>query len=358
MQKRISCLAAIALGVGLLVAPLGAAEEQFFKDRRIRIKYGYPPGGGLDIAVRLIVRHISEFIPGRPKLAIEYMPGAGGRIALKYVYNIAKRDGTEWIAIPATPNIFQILDEDPKFDLTRMIYLWGSSEASFTAVRDFVGVRNPADLAKVDPKLLVIPGRSPPDTGQMALRASLELLGVKGYRTVLGYPGTAPITRALLAGEVSLYDFTLLTGLKGGILHDSIERGEVFLLWQSGLLDPEGRVVRDPRINLPTFLEVHEKLMGKPPAGIAWEAFKPLAPGTRTLTRAILVPPGVPENRARVLRKAFDAVMKSPAFVAETQRVTGIEWDTYSGEDAQKIYRSFLKGVTPEVVAYMKHIMQ
>src|SRR3989338_9300541 len=347
------------LGFIFLTLPLGASAQEFFKGKVIRIVSGYPPGGGVDTEARLVARYIANFIPGTPNVIVENMPGAGGRIALNHVSRVAKRDGLTWIVIPSTPNIFQVLDKDRKFDLTEMIYLRGSSEPGITVIRDITGVKGPADLPKVDPKNLVIPGRSAPDGSQMALRAILDLFGVKsGYKTSLGYAGTAKITAALLQGEATFYEWAMLNVLQGGILYEPIQKGQVLPLWQSGALTSEGKVVRDKRIELPAFPEVYQKVTGKAPSGIAYEAYKALSPGTRGLNRSVVTTPGVPAERVKVLGQAFDAMEKDPKYSAEIKKILGFEAVTFSGEEAQGILRSFTKGVSPEVLAYMRSIFK
>jgi len=226
-------------------------------------------------------------------------------------------------------------------------------------IRDITGVKEIADLPKADPSKLVIPGRSAPDSPQMALRAALEVFGVKsGYKTSLGYAGTANITAALLQGEATFYEWALLNVLQGGILYEPIQQGKVVPLWQSGSLTSEGKVVRDKRIELPTFPEVYQKVTGKAPSGISYEAYKALSPGTRGLNRSVVTTPGVPAARVKLLGQAFDAMEKDPKYGAELKKILGFEAVTFSGEEAQGILRSFTKGVSPEVLAYMRSIFK
>ena len=359
MKHKILFLMALIAAFVFLTAAHESAAQDFFKGEIIRIIAGYPPGGGVDTEARLVSRYIGKHIPGNPNVIVDNMPGAGGRIALSHVGSVAKKDGLTWIVLPSTPNIFQILDKNRKFDLTKMIYLRGSSEPGITVVRDITGVKSPADLAKVDPSNLVIPGRSAPDGSQMALRSALKLLGVeKGYKTSLGYAGTAKITAALLQGEATFYEWALLNVLKGGILFDPIQEGKVIALWQSGVLNAQGKTVRDKRIDLPTFEEVYTKIAGKAPSGIAWEAYKACSPATRTLNRSVVATPGVPAGRVKVLREAFESMEKDPKYKAEIERVTGFEPVTFSGEEAEEILRGFVKSVTPDVLAYMRTIMK
>ncbi len=359
MKHKILLIAAMIIGLVFLAVSHESMAQDYFKDKTIRIIAGYPPGGGVDTEARLVARYLPKYIPGNPNVIVENMPGAGGRIALNHVSRVAARDGLTWIVIPATPNIFQILDKDRKFDLTEMIYLRGSSEPGVTVIRDITGVKGPADLVKVDPTNLVIPGRSAPDAPQMAMRAALDLLGVKtGYKTSLGYAGTAKITAALLQGEATFYEWAMLNVLKGGILFDPIQEGKVIILWQSGVINSKGQLVRDKRIDIPTFKEVYEKIMGKTPSGIAWEAYKACSPASRTMNRSVLTTPGVPPDRVKILADSFAEMEKDPKYDEEIKRIVGFEPVTFPGDEAEGILRDFVKSVTPEVIAYMRSMMK
>ena len=359
MKHKVLLSAVIIVGLVLLVFTPESIGKDFFQDKIIRIIAGYPPGGGVDTEARLVSRYLPKYIPGRPKFIVLNMPGAGGRIALNHASNIAKRDGLTWIVIPTSPNAFQILDKNRKFDLTEMIYLRGSSEPGATVIRDITGVKEPADLLKIDPKLLVMPGRSVPDAPQMALKAALDVLGVKsGYKASFGYAGTARITAALLQGEATFYTFALINVLKGGALSEPIEQGKAIPLWQSGVINSKGEVVRDERLDMPTFKEVYQKLTGKAPSGVAWQAYKAAGPAARTLNRCVLTTPGVPPDRVKIMRNAFDAMRKDPEYQTSIKRITGFEPETFPGELAQKLIKNHVESVTPEVLAYMRSIMK
>src|SRR5690606_40522098 len=55
---------------------------------------GFGPGGGYDVYARLVSEFLSRHIPGNPNVVVENMPGAGGRIAVQYLYAVAPQDGT------------------------------------------------------------------------------------------------------------------------------------------------------------------------------------------------------------------------------------------------------------------------
>jgi tripartite-type tricarboxylate transporter receptor subunit TctC len=69
------------------------ARRSFYKGKVIRIVEAYAAGGGYDTYGRLIGRHLGRHIPGKPTVVVENMTGAGGLIAVNYLYNRAEPDG-------------------------------------------------------------------------------------------------------------------------------------------------------------------------------------------------------------------------------------------------------------------------
>ena len=56
--------------------------EEFYRDRTITLLIGYGPGGGYDQYARLLARHMSQFIPGKPQIQPKNLPGAGSMNAI------------------------------------------------------------------------------------------------------------------------------------------------------------------------------------------------------------------------------------------------------------------------------------
>jgi tripartite-type tricarboxylate transporter receptor subunit TctC len=52
------------------------------------------------------------------------------------------------------------------------------------------------------------------------------------------------------------------------------------------------------------------------------------------ISRPLAAPPDVPNDRVTVLRRAFDATMKDPEFLAEVQK-SGFDIDPMTGEEVQ-----------------------
>src|SRR3954470_21917471 len=86
-------LAGLAVAAGLGQAgPIHAAD--FFEKTDLRIIVGSTVGGGYDTYGRLLARHISNHIPGKPTVIVSNKVGAAGLLVANELYNVYPRDGS------------------------------------------------------------------------------------------------------------------------------------------------------------------------------------------------------------------------------------------------------------------------
>jgi hypothetical protein len=81
-----------------------------------------------------------------------------------------------------------------------------------------------------------------------------------------------------------------------------------------------------------------------------------LAVGRLEFGRPFFLPPNVPAARVEALRRAFDATMKDPAFLAEAQKA-GMDISPAPGELAQGVAAS-IANTPPAVLARAKAILE
>jgi len=96
MRQRIGLTLCCAVAVLAAIAIPAAAQDaaQFYAGRTITFAVGYGSGASYDTGARLIGRHLGKYIPGKPSLVIQNMPGAGSMTAANHLYNAAAKDGT------------------------------------------------------------------------------------------------------------------------------------------------------------------------------------------------------------------------------------------------------------------------
>ena len=84
---------------------------------------GAIPGGGFDAFARLLARHLPRYIPGRPKIIVQNMPGAGSLIAANRIYAKQPGDGLTIVTF-ASGIVVQALMGDPAAKFDPLKYLW------------------------------------------------------------------------------------------------------------------------------------------------------------------------------------------------------------------------------------------
>ena len=159
-----------------------------------------------------------------------------------------------------------------------------------------------------------------------------SLIGTR-FKIVVGYSGCDAIDAAMRRGEVAGRANSIWASIKM-TLHDDIAAGRVNVLIQMGLR-------KEPELPAVPLLS---DLVAGDPSKAAVARFMSLAVST---ARPLAAPAGVPDDRIAILRRAFDATMQDPEFLAEA-RGLHLEIDPMRGEETQSIVTAVL--ATPEPV--------
>jgi tripartite-type tricarboxylate transporter receptor subunit TctC len=321
-MRFISCIRSLAIAAAALAIPsAGHAQSvaDFYKGKSIELLIGYSGGGGYDVYSRLLARHIGRHIPGNPTIVPRNMPGAGSLVLANWLYNVAPKDGT------AIGNIGRGTPFDPmlgiaaaKFDPTK--YLWLGSmnnEVSVCVSWHTSGVTKYEQLLQ---KELVVGGTGPSaDTDQFP-RITNAVLGTK-FRIISGYPGGNDISLAMERGEVG---------------------GRCGWSWSS-VISTRMNWFKEKKIHvlIQLSLEKHDDLPNVPlvvdlAKGDEQRQTLRLIFARQALGRPFLGPPGIPQDRAAALQKAFTDTMKDKAFLAEAQKLK-LEINPLGGRAVQKI---------------------
>ena len=157
------------------------------------------------------------------------------------------------------------------------------------------------------------------------------MLGTK-FKVVYGYQGGAAIDLAMRRGEVEGRGNNTWAGYKA-TMPNEIRDGMLNVLIQTGL-----RKDKDlPQV--PLFLDlVKRDPVREPVAKFMSQAV--------AIARPVAAPPGVPADRVEILRRAFDATMEDPAFLAEADKLHA-EIDPLTGEQVQDIVTQVLNTPKP-----------
>jgi tripartite-type tricarboxylate transporter receptor subunit TctC len=328
-MKFISLGLGLVLGVvSLIVAPRADAttDEGFYARKRVIILVSSTPGGGIDLRGRLLGRHLSKYVPGKPTVIVQNMPGGGHLLMNNYLNNIAKPDGLTIGTTPRGIYWYQLMRiEQARFDLTRVSWIGSTSgEDSTLVARSNLGYTSLEDVRGSGKTLiLAAAGRG---TSNYIYAQILQVALAVPIKVVVGYPGTPEIKAAISRGEVD--------GLAGRSIANLLSLDKEEMETKSWTVLVQSGEKRHPEFsNVPTMLELAPTQEAKSliraataDAGIGWPFY---------------VPSGVPPDRVHILRKAFMDTMKDPAFLQEARKL-GYHIDPISGEQLDEIVKDAL----------------
>src|SRR5262245_50009815 len=332
-----------ALTVALFSALAAASAAQadpvadFYRGKTINLVVGTSAGNDYDFRGRLIARHMGRHIPGEPIIAPQNMPGAGGIKAANYMAAIAPKDGTTVHMIMTNMMATQAMHL-PGVEFDTRQFRWIGNTTSTPNVMNSWHTSGITKIDQVKTKELIV--GAPKGTAGVIYGTALNKLAGMKFKIVTGYPGGNEVNIAMERGEVLGRGSNSWASWKS-TKPDWLTEKKIIILAQVGL-------TRDPELkDVPLLLELvtderDRKLMTFISAETA-------------ISRALVTTPGVPAERVAALRRAFDATMKDPQFLAEAEK-SKMDIQPMTGEDAQVIADS-IANTPAEVVNYAKDVL-
>jgi tripartite-type tricarboxylate transporter receptor subunit TctC len=327
--------------IGMICTPGSPfAASPFYEGKTVRIVVGTTAGGGMDTYSRAIARHMSKHIPGHPNLIVENMPGAGGLIAVKHLYHVAKPDGLTIGNFNSAQVMAQILGrEGVEFDAQKFEWVG-------VPVKDHVvcALTKKSGIGNVEQWIaskaaIKIGGMSPGNTTSDVPRILKAALGLP-IQVVEGYKGTAEIRLAAEGGEIAggcwQWESIKVTWSKG------LTSGDVLILLQ---------MTEKP---LPELLKV-PLAIGLAKTEEARQLIKAGITDPAGITRLYGLPPSTPKERVQLLRKAFQETLKDPEFLGEAQK-SKLDVNPLNGGEVEEVIRG-LFGLKSGTVAKLKEVL-
>jgi tripartite-type tricarboxylate transporter receptor subunit TctC len=305
-----------AICLVLAASARASAQEDaatFFKGKTLRLMVGIGVGSGYDINARLLARHMAGHIPGQPTIIVQNQPGAGSLTMTNALYHAGPFDGTvmgaSFNGMPTTP---LLQPAGARFDPMKLNWI-GSTNRETQAM--YVWQTAPARSLEDARTAEVIMGAQAPGSTQFDYPVlANQMFGFK-FKVVTGYESTPKIHLAMESGEVhgTIANWSTLKAINASWISEK----KIRILAQWAL-------TKNPELNeIPMFLE-----MAKTDPERA--ALK-LMLARLEYGRPFFLPPNVPAGRVQAMRRAFDATMKDPGYLAEADKLK-IDIEPLSGE--------------------------
>jgi tripartite-type tricarboxylate transporter receptor subunit TctC len=309
-----------ALLLILLAATLaGPAHGQATIDKPVTIYVAGTAGGGIDLYARLLARHLGRHIAGQPNVTVQVMPGAGGIRAAAYLATQAPRDGTAITTFAGGPVLEPLIGgRNPGYSMND--FTWIGAITKDVALCLAWGASPFKTIDDVRQREMVVAGTgagSETDTWPIILN---DVLGTR-FKVVTGYLGSQETIMAVERGEAHGRCVFSLSALKTA-KPDWLRDGKINLLLQIALR----KSAELPDVPLLSDLLTNDDD----------RAMIALLAGPTGMARSFAAPPGLPVDKAALLRRAFDATMKDDAFLAEAGKMQADVAPT-TGEEVQQI---------------------
>ena len=337
-MTRRAALAGMAITMGASLAKAQTPAE-FYKGRQIQLMVYSGAGSTYDTYARLLARHIIRHIPGGPTIVVQNMIGAGGLKLVDYLNRIAPKDGTVFGTVSRGNPFDPIMGKkDLEFDPLKLTWIGSMNREVAVALSWATSrVKTFEDARKME---LLVPGTGAGADSEIIPRAYNQLAGTR-FKIVSGYRDTSEAALQLETGElegIAYWSWSSIISLKPNWVREK----KINILFHTGATEaPELPGV--PRIRELVKDETDRKALE-------------LLLAREVMGRPFVAPPGIPADRAKALRDAFDATMTDPEFLKDAAR-GNVEVSLVTAEEVDRLLRD-AAALPPEVIARARQTLE
>ena len=337
--KALKALGLLFCASAFAAAPVSSAD--YYTGKKLDFVIGSDAGGGYDIYARNIGKHLGRFLPGNPTVVTRNMPGAGSGTAAASLYRLSPKDGTVIGALFPGVIVGPLLEDRAQnlFDPNKFEYLATADSGIRVCI---TGPKSTVKTFEDAQKQKTVIGASAAGGSTRDYAAFHKNAAGAQFTIVSGYKGTADILLAMERGEVDGLcglDWTSLKSQRPTWL----EQKTVNILVQDGMeteheldvlgVPPIWKFIANEADKAPVELIVSQQVFGRP----------------------YVAPPGVPAEQVKMLRDAFEAVMKDEAFLADAKQGR-LDISPLRGEKVQEVVAK-LYAAPKEVVQRAKQLI-
>jgi tripartite-type tricarboxylate transporter receptor subunit TctC len=338
-MKRLLTVAVTAAAVVFSGAP--AQADVSFEGKTITVVVPFKEGGGTDTYARAIVPWFAGNLPGKPKIVVLNKPG-GGSVRGANAFQSAKPDGLTLMCSSTSTLINSVFGgKKVKYKVTSwkpvMLNAQGSVYYAVTAQTGVTGKDIGKDIQALQKsKDNLIMAMKNATSAELRLALIADMLGFFP-KVVMGLPASK-WRKATLRGELNLGYANASTWFKK--MGTWVDKGVIAPYMTVGILAPDGTVVRDPVFpNMPSFVEAYKAAHGKMPSGPSFDAYKALLAMGTNASKALVLPPGTPQNIVDTYIKTAKRAFKDPEFSKVLSKKLG-DYEASFGDDAANLLKT------------------
>jgi tripartite-type tricarboxylate transporter receptor subunit TctC len=337
-----ACSAVALAAVMIAVLPPSAAAADYYAGKTINLIAGTDVGGGFSIYARTIGKYLPRYIAGNPTVVVKNMPGAGGATASAWLYRIAPKDGTAIASVSPNAILGKLLDESQiQYDPTKFQYLAGAERGTRLCMTFQHSKVKTFDDARAQKAVI---GATSAGSPTREYAAMYKHAAAARFEIVSGYKGPADLFIAMERGEIDG-----VCGLDWSALKaqqpDWLKEKKLNLLVQ-GSLDPDPELTS---LDVPTPWTYIKDAVDR-------SAVELMVGFQQAFGKSYMAPPGVPAVQTRILRDAFNAVLRDKEFLAEAEKLR-IEVAPQTGEEIQRVVERAYSA-PPNVIERLKKIVE
>src|SRR5262245_51564690 len=308
---------AVVLSAAVLVSTTAAADDPFYKGKRLNLLINFAAGGPADIEGRLFAKHLAKHIDGAPGVIVQNKDGAGGLVGTNFLGARGPRDGTMagYLTAAAWTYVIEPSSYRIPFDQYEFVAYQPANVVYYARADTPPGMKSAADIMQA--KGLVAGGLAADSSKDILIRLTLDMLGVP-FKYVTGFRSSAPARLALQRGELNFFSesspsyFAVVepslvkTGQVMPVFYDPIYDGRTFAPFRQ--MDDQ---------SVAGFPEFYRKLKGALPSGRLWDVYRTNLAVDSAMLRTVVLPPGVPQASIDALRKAMERLNGDKEFAEE-----------------------------------------
>ena len=325
-------------------SPSVSAQTSFYQGKTVTIIAAAKPGDVYDLYPRLVAEFMPKHIPGNPNIIVQNVAGAAGLIGTNQVYNIAKPDGLTLGAIyPAL--YFEQLAKRPeaKFEWNKFNWIGSTvSSNSHMYMRADTPYKTIEDVRTAS---------SPPKCGATGVTSSAYYMP-KLLEDAIG--AKFEIVSGMWRGRTSTSPWSAAKSCAGPLPSMPFFPASHLLPGARKILSralSNGRQARPKAKNVPLFNELMDKY--KTPENV--RRLRKVVVAADEFGRPLVFPPGVPADRVKIVRDAFNKTINDPACFAEAEK-RRLDIHPSTGEELDKLAKEVMT-TPPDIVEKVKKLI-